>query len=307
MAARTSATWSTSVVSVSCPTAVTTGVRQAAIARTSPSSENGSRSSTEPPPRAITMTSTAGSASSRRSPSMTAAAAVRPLHGAVVHREPHGRPAPPGGDQHVALGGAVAAGDDTDDRGREGQRPLADGVEQALRGEQPADPLDAGQQLAEADGADLGGAQRERAAGDVVVGPGPDDDPRALGQLEPGPVGDVAMAGDRHRQVGGRVAQGEEHRGRVAAPGQLRDLTLDPHLAEPADPVGDLARHRAHRPRRLGRRRCGHAPAGERVMPRSLTTRPADGSRSGRRAGPSGLAAIACSSSFSSRLRSIRR
>ena len=50
----------------------------AAMARTSPSSENGSRSSTEPPPRAITMTSTAGSASSFRSPAITDSAAVGP-------------------------------------------------------------------------------------------------------------------------------------------------------------------------------------------------------------------------------------
>ena len=78
VAARTSATWSTRVVSVSWPTAVTTGVRQAAMARTSPSSEKGSRSSTEPPPRATTMTSTAGSASRRRRPSITEAAAVGP-------------------------------------------------------------------------------------------------------------------------------------------------------------------------------------------------------------------------------------
>jgi hypothetical protein len=78
VAARTSATWSTSVVSVSCPTAVTTGVRVPAMARTRPSSEKGSRSSTEPPPRAMTITSTVGSASSRRSPAITDSAAVGP-------------------------------------------------------------------------------------------------------------------------------------------------------------------------------------------------------------------------------------
>ena len=43
--------------------AETTGVRQAATARTRPSSENGSRSSRAPPPRAMTMTSTSGSSS----------------------------------------------------------------------------------------------------------------------------------------------------------------------------------------------------------------------------------------------------
>ena len=44
--------------------ALTTGVRQANTARISPSSENGNRSSSDPPPRAITITSVAGFASS---------------------------------------------------------------------------------------------------------------------------------------------------------------------------------------------------------------------------------------------------
>ena len=48
----------------SCPIAETTGVRHAATARISASSENGSRSSTLPPPRATTITSTSGSPSS---------------------------------------------------------------------------------------------------------------------------------------------------------------------------------------------------------------------------------------------------
>jgi hypothetical protein len=58
--------------------AVTTGVRQAETARTRPSSEKGSRSSTDPPPRASTMTSTSGSRSSRCRPSITDAAACTP-------------------------------------------------------------------------------------------------------------------------------------------------------------------------------------------------------------------------------------
>jgi hypothetical protein len=74
-----------------------------------------------------------------------------------VHGEAHGRPASPRGDQDVALGGAVPAGDDPDHGGGERQRPLAGGVEEAFGGQQPADPLDAGEQLAEPDGADLRG------------------------------------------------------------------------------------------------------------------------------------------------------
>ena len=51
VAARTSAAKSASVVSVSWPTAETTGIADAAIARTTASSLNAHRSSSEPPPR----------------------------------------------------------------------------------------------------------------------------------------------------------------------------------------------------------------------------------------------------------------
>src|SRR5205085_4180796 len=66
---RLSATWSTSGVSGSCPIAETTGVVQRDTARHSSSSENGNRSSTLPPPRASTITSTAGSVSNAASAS----------------------------------------------------------------------------------------------------------------------------------------------------------------------------------------------------------------------------------------------
>ena len=67
VAARRSATRSHSGLSGSWPTALITGVVQAAIARHNVSSEKGSRASTSPPPRARTMTSTSGSASRSRS------------------------------------------------------------------------------------------------------------------------------------------------------------------------------------------------------------------------------------------------
>src|SRR5206468_4202951 len=56
--ARTSAARSQSGVSCSWPTAEMTGTEHAATARTTRSSENGSRSSNAPPPRASTITST---------------------------------------------------------------------------------------------------------------------------------------------------------------------------------------------------------------------------------------------------------
>ena len=72
--ARTSATRSSSGWSGSWPMADTTGVRSACTARIIASSENGSRSSIDPPPRATTMTSTSGLRSSFCSASMTSAA-----------------------------------------------------------------------------------------------------------------------------------------------------------------------------------------------------------------------------------------
>jgi hypothetical protein len=75
---RTSATRSSSGLSGSCPMALTTGVRQRATARHSASSLKGSRSSTLPPPRAMTMTSTSGLASSDCSAPVTCSTARCP-------------------------------------------------------------------------------------------------------------------------------------------------------------------------------------------------------------------------------------
>src|SRR6266496_2424793 len=66
--------------------ALTTGVWQAATARISDSSENGSRSSIDPPPRAMIITSTARSASSRRSASVTSPTAYGPCTAAFSTR-----------------------------------------------------------------------------------------------------------------------------------------------------------------------------------------------------------------------------
>ena len=76
--ARRSATQSSSGWSFSCPMALTTGVRAAATARIRDSSLKARRSSKEPPPRAITMTSTSAMASSSRSAWVTARTAPEP-------------------------------------------------------------------------------------------------------------------------------------------------------------------------------------------------------------------------------------
>ena len=84
VAARTSATRSSTGLSGSCPIAETTGVRIRATARTSASSENGSRSSTEPPPRATMMTSTSSSASSRCSAATTSGTVFGPCTAVLI-------------------------------------------------------------------------------------------------------------------------------------------------------------------------------------------------------------------------------
>ncbi len=84
--ARTSATKSAMVKSVSCPTAEITGTRELTIARATPSSLNAQRSSSEPPPRARMITSTSGTAASRRSAAAIAADAPSPCTGVGASR-----------------------------------------------------------------------------------------------------------------------------------------------------------------------------------------------------------------------------
>ena len=112
--ARTSATRSSSGLSGSWPIAETTGVRAANTARSRPSSENGSRSSTEPPPRAITITSTVGVAVEPAERLDHLGRRAGALHRGVADREPDRRPAAAGVLEHVALGGAVRRGDQAD-------------------------------------------------------------------------------------------------------------------------------------------------------------------------------------------------
>ena len=88
MPARTSATRSTSGVSCSWPIADTTGVAHAATARTSRSSENGSRSSKLPPPRASTITSTSASLIEPLQRRQDLRHRAGALHGRLDHPEP---------------------------------------------------------------------------------------------------------------------------------------------------------------------------------------------------------------------------
>ncbi len=176
----------------------------------------------------------------------------RPLHGDVDHPELHRRPAAPGVGEHVALGRPRPPGDQADPAGQERQPPLAGRVEQPLGGEQLLQLLEPGQQLTEADLADLVGAQAQRAAGGVELRLGVHHDPGALGQLGRAGVEHVAVGGDGQAEVGRRVAQGEEDRAGAGPAADLRDLAVDPDPAELGDPGADLLADHPDRPRLLG-------------------------------------------------------
>ena len=166
--ARTSATRSSSGWSGSCPMADTTGVRIACTARSRASSENGSRSSTEPPPRAMIDHVDPGVALEPVEAVHHLGGGALALHRGVRDLEGDRGPAAAGVLDHVALGGGAGRGDQPHPRGQERQRPLQLGGEQPLRREQLAAALEAGEELAEADHPDLARVERQGAAVGVV-------------------------------------------------------------------------------------------------------------------------------------------
>ena len=134
VAARASAAKSTSVTSTSCPTALTTGTRHAATARTTASSLNAPRSSADPPPRPTMMTSTSRDALELRERPADRLGRARALH--LRRREQDARAAAPERDAaDVVDDRAGRARDDADDARLGGQRALALGREEPLGGE----------------------------------------------------------------------------------------------------------------------------------------------------------------------------
>jgi hypothetical protein len=180
------------------------------------------------------------------------------LHGGVGDLEGDVRPAAPGVVEHVALGGRLRRGDQSDPVGEERQRPLQLGGEQPLGREQLAAPLEPGQQLTEADHPDLADRERERAAVGVVGRLGEHDHAGPLDQGRGQAVDGLARDGQRHRDVGNGVAQRHEDGLEPGPATDLRDLALDPDRTEAVDVLGDQVGDLAHR--RGGLRRClqGH-------------------------------------------------
>ena len=179
----------------------------------------------------------------------------RALHRHVDHPELDRRPAASRVHQHVALGRAGPAGDQPDLAGQERQPSLAGPVEQSLGGQQLLELLEPGQQLTEADLANLVGPQAQGAASGVELRLGVHDHARAVAQVGRAEVEHVAVGRHGQAEIGRRVAQGEEHRGVARAAADLGDLAVDPHPAELGHPGADLLADDAHGPGLLGTRR----------------------------------------------------
>src|SRR6185437_9694859 len=139
----------------------------------------------------------------------------------------------------------VAAAHEADDAGQERQRPLAVGREQALVGQPQPHLLDPAQELAEAELLD-----RVRLEPELAL---------ALPQLAAAEdVDAVADAGRRldavellllHRAAQDRraVLQAEVDEPPAVGALELRQLALDPDVAEPGQPVGDALVEPGHR------------------------------------------------------------
>ena len=151
-------------MSCSWPTAETTGTGQAAIARTSRSSLNGSRSSKLPPPRARTTTSISGASEIARSASAIAGAARGPWTyvSATSSRAGGKRAVIAASTSFFAAASLPVTSPIASRQAR--QRSLAAGVEEPFRGELLLQPLERGEVVAEAEALDREGPQPEVAA-----------------------------------------------------------------------------------------------------------------------------------------------
>ena len=156
---------------------------------------------------------------------------VHSLDSDVLNPKTHGWPTDSSILEDVMLGGRGAAADQSDGPREERQRPFATHLEQAFCRENGLEPFESGQQVTEADRADLDRRQRQRAASEVEVRLCVDDDPRALGQRRHDRSQDGTGAGDVQRDVCYGVAQHDERRPRAGPGCELGHLPLDPDPA----------------------------------------------------------------------------
>jgi hypothetical protein len=173
---------------------------------------------------------------------------VDALHRHVLDPEVDGRPAAARVGQHIPLGGARPAGDETDAVGQERRPALAPRIEQSLGLQQLAEPLDAGLQLALAHLPDFIRSQGQCPPCGVPLRFGMDDHAGAVGEVR---IDHVAGRRDGQAEVGRGVAEREKHRARTRSAGDLGDLAVDPQPPQTTDPLAYVVAHLAHRPRFL--------------------------------------------------------
>ena len=176
---------------------------------------------------------------------------VDALDGDLADFEGQPGPAQAGVDDDVVLRLGAAPAHEPDDARREGQGALALGGEQALGGQNAAQLLDAGQQVARAHGADVVDLELEAAAARPEGGAPVGHDPQSVGELGAHRPFDghqvAAVDGGAQGHLGVHVPQREE--GHAGAAVDLDDLRLHPHAGHLRDVPLDLRRQQGQWPR----------------------------------------------------------
>ena len=244
--ARRSATKSAMVKSVSWPTAETTGRRDAAMARATRSLLKAARSSSDPPPRASTITSTRPERVQFGQRGLNLGGRRVALHGDREEQHVEAGVAAADDVEEVANHRAGGRGDDADGARKCGQRPLAGGVEEAF-GLEPLLELFEGQlQRAGADRLHGFGHQLHLAALLVDADPAAHQHVQAVLGAKAQQHGLAAEEHDGQLRVGVFEREVDVAGGRGAVVG---DLALDPDVAVLLlDQLANLADQLAHRP-----------------------------------------------------------
>lgn len=172
----------------------------------------------------------------------------RALNGDSADLDVRSRPAAARVFNDIALGGAGPSADQADPPGEEGQGFLAIAIEEALRRQCAFEHLQASQEFAHADRADLAGIQHQGAALRPEGGLGLEHHALPLDNRG----GHRVQGGDRdghtHRQIGIRIPQRQVCRACARSAGELNHLPLDPEHAHLVDVLADLQAEQTQRP-----------------------------------------------------------
>ena len=157
------------------------------------------------------------------------------LHARLGHHDVCGRKTGLNARDHIAAGGCIRAGDDTDGAREAGQRTLALCCEQSLGCEHPLQALDRREVVSEPDPLDRARAEAQLAPRLVQLCLPLDEHPLTIRQSEVEPVeaGPLDRGVERGAAVG--IFEREEDERPRLVPAKLRELTLDPDRGEPAE------------------------------------------------------------------------